>query len=146
MGLLDKVKGYKIQSTIAVFLESLIRDTISMSKRRQQCGASRQRAGVISAINESMLKNTSRNYDPKQREFKVRRAMGCNGRAYPYMLRARLGVLYGEAIPRRRHRHGRQAAPLYRGPRRKPTAPEEEPQSFPGGYVTAITKLYSTQK
>ena len=40
---------------------------------------------VISAINESMPKNTSRNYDTKQREFKVRearRATRRDGRAY----------------------------------------------------------------
>ena len=40
---------------------------------------------VISAINESMPKNTSRNYDPKQREFKVRearRATWRDGRGY----------------------------------------------------------------
>ena len=42
--------------------------------------------GVISAISESMPKNTSRNYDPKQREFKVREARR-PGRAYapPYI-------------------------------------------------------------
>ena len=30
--------------------------------------------GVITAINESTPKNTSRNYDPKQREFQMRDA------------------------------------------------------------------------
>jgi hypothetical protein len=34
---------------------------------------------VISAINESMPKNTSRNYDPKQREFKVRLRRDAHG-------------------------------------------------------------------
>jgi hypothetical protein len=122
--------------------------------RRAQAQArpdERRRAEINAANNESMPKNTSRNYDPKQREFKVRearRATRRDGRACrtPCMRRARLGVLCGEAIPRRRHRHGRQAAPLHRGPRRKPTAPEEEPQSRserPAGQDQAFVALGS---
>ena len=34
---------------------------------------------VVSVINESMPKNTSQNYEPKQREFKVREARRLEG-------------------------------------------------------------------
>jgi len=51
-----------------------------------------------------------------------------------------------ETIPRRRHRHGRQATSLHRKPRRKPTSPEEESQSRskrPAGPDQAFVALSS---
>jgi len=72
---------------------------------------------VIFAINESMPKNTSRNYEPKQREFQVREAKARSVHIVR-ILRVELGVLCGEALPRRRYGHGGEAPPIYRGARR----------------------------